>query len=217
MASTTYWQGYHSTPALRFNFDCTPGAIPPEPLEEIDFDSYYGGIFAYPDYTGLLNTDQSMSPFVYMALRSPHSGEIPTHRRVSDGTPWVERNLVEEQTFWKKYGRDNIPIEGTAAALSNLTCVGEKGALLTHCLDLHPENPSLTIAIPLVDPVTGQHVSQLIVDLCTANVRRSIDTPLIPYENPSPSVPQNIVEQMQTPPLGWGSPWTHGLLWENDL
>ena len=107
-------------------------------------------------------------------------------------------------------------MEGTEAALLNRTCAGARGAFLTHCLDLHPANQSHTIAIPLVDLDTGQHVSQLIVDLCTANVRRSINTPLIPYEDPSPSVTPNVSAQMQAPP-GWGTPWPHGLLWEKDL
>ena len=215
MASTSYWEGYPSTPALRFDFSCSPGLVPELPLEEVDFEKYDGGIFAYPEYKGMLTSNQYMGcNYVYMALRHPRPGEIPTHRRVSDGTPWVERNLGWEGLWWDRHGRDSIPIEGTESALLNLTTLGEPGSLQMYCRDYHPEYPSQTIAIALVDPNTGQRVSERVIELCTANVSRPTNTPLFPYIDPeSMKVRNSTVDAFTAKPLhftyddDWGTPW----------
>ena len=143
-----------------------------------------------------------------MALRPPRLGEIPTHRRVTDGTPWVERNLGEEELWWSRHGRDSIPLEGTESALLKLTIRGQPGGLQMHCNDHHPENPSQAISLPVVDPNTGRHVSQMIIDLCSANVRRPKNTPSFPYIDPESLITKPTPIHLTTN-ADWGTPWVH--------
>jgi hypothetical protein len=93
-----------------------------------------------------------------------------------------------------------------------LTSIGEPGALVAHHLDQHPENQSLTITIPLVEPDTGQHISELIIDLCTANVSRLANTPSFPYDDTeSTREPDRKADVVELSALNnadcWGTPW----------
>ena len=59
-------------------------------------------MFTYPDYKGQLyhhrywtyegDTEANRTEdFAYKALRPPRHGETPTHRRINDGSAWVQR------------------------------------------------------------------------------------------------------------------------------
>ena len=87
--------------------------------------------------------------FAYKALQPPRHGEIPTHRRIDDGSTWVQRNLEKKEAFWCRFGFDYIPIEETEAALSKLTIFSFPGDLTTHHFDYHPQDDDQQIAITI--------------------------------------------------------------------
>ena len=230
----TLWRTYHSTPAFLFNFHIHTGLNDIEqPQEEITLvdhqaSSYDSGMLTYPDYPGQLwdmrhfwyegeSEPNIIEDWSFMTLRKPLPHETPTHRAINDGSAWVCRDLKNEEHWWySRFGRDHIPLGNTDETIANISIIGNPGELVTHYFDYHPINGS-DIAITVVDQKNTMSIQQLIIILCVHHEENRTNNPdIIPeprfkfhfFQGPPPLINQ------ESPDPVWGTPWTHGLLWE---